>query len=155
MRGFALGASKTRARSRSGAPPGRSPRGRRGPSHERASAWLEEVLSGTEEVGFAWVVLLGFTRISTNPRIYEEPLASTEAFDVVDDWLAQPVASVIEPTSRHAAVLRELLEPLGTGGNLVGDAHLAALAIEHGAELYSRDNDFARFSGVRWVDPLA
>ena len=123
--------------------------------HERAGAWLEEVLSGTEEVGFAWVVLLGFLRLSTNPRIYEEPLTVVEASDAIDGWLAQSVATVVEPTSRHAAVLRELLEPLGSGGNLVSDAHLAALAIEHGAELHSRDNDFARFPGVRWVDPLA
>jgi uncharacterized protein len=123
--------------------------------HERAGAWLEEILSGTEEVGFAWVVLLGFARISTNPKIYEQPLGIAEAFEVIDGWLAQPVARVVEPTGRHAALLQELLRPLGTGGNLVSDAHLAALSIEHGAELYSRDNDFARFSGVRWVDPLA
>lgn len=123
-------------------------------SHERARAWLEETLSGTEEVGFAWAVLLGFARISTNPRIYEQPLAIEEALDLIDGWLAQPVARVVEPTSRHATILRDLLEPLGGGGNLVSDAHLAALAIEHGAELCSRDNDFARFSGVRWIDPL-
>jgi toxin-antitoxin system PIN domain toxin len=123
--------------------------------HERARAWFEEVLSGTEAVGFAWTVLLGFARISTNPQIYRHPLSSPEALDLIDGWLAQPVAKVVEPTVRHAAVLRELLEPLGVGGNLVSDAHLAALAIEHGAELCSRDNDFARFSGLRWVDPLA
>lgn len=124
-------------------------------SHEQARAWLEEVLSGTEEVGFAWTVLLGFARISTNARIYEQPLEIDGALDLIDGWLAQPVATVVEPTSRHAAVLRDLLEPFGGGGNLVSDAHLAALAIEHGAELYSRDTDFARFSGVRWVDPFA
>jgi toxin-antitoxin system PIN domain toxin len=124
-------------------------------AHERAAAWLEEALSGTEEVGFAWVVLLGFLRISTSPRIYVEPLTVVEASDVIDGWLAQPVSTVVEPTRRHAAILRELLEPFGSGGNLVSDAHLAALAIEHGAEIYSRDNDFARFRGVRWVDPLA
>jgi hypothetical protein len=124
-------------------------------AHERARAWLEDTLSGTEEVGFAWAVLLGFARLSTNPRIYEDPLPVDEAFDFIDGWLAQPVATVVEPTSRHAGILCELLEPLGAGGNLVSDAHLAALAIEHGAELCSRDNDFARFSGVRWVDPLA
>ncbi len=123
--------------------------------HERARAWLEEVLSGTETVGFAWTVLLGFARLSTNPRIYERPLSSRAALDLIDGWLAQPVATVVEPTARHAAILRELLEPLGVGGNLVSDAHLAALSIEHGAELCSRDNDFARFSGVRWIDPLA
>lgn len=124
-------------------------------THERARAWLEDALSGTEAVGFAWTVLLGFARLSTNPRIYEDPLPLDEALDFIEGWLAQPVATVVEPTSRHATILRDLLEPLGTGGNLVSDAHLAALAIEHGAELYSRDNDFARFSGVRWVDPLA
>lgn len=124
-------------------------------AHERARTWLETTLAGTEAVGFAWVVLLGFARISTNPRIYERPLEIEEALDLIDGWLAQPVATVVEPTSRHAAVIRDLLEPLGAGGNLVGDAHLAALAIEHGAELCSRDNDFARFSGVRWVDPFA
>jgi toxin-antitoxin system PIN domain toxin len=123
--------------------------------HERARAWFEEVLSGTEAVGFAWTVLLGFARISTNPQIYRQPLSSREALDLIDDWLAQPVVKVVEPTVRHAAILRELLEPIGVGGNLVSDAHLAALAIEHGAELCSRDNDFARFSGLRWVDPLA
>lgn len=123
--------------------------------HERARAWLEEALSGTEAVGFAWAVLLGFARLSTNPRIYEDPLSLDEALGFIDGWLAQPVATVVEPTSRHATLLRELLAPLGTGGNLFSDAHLAALAIEHGAELYSRDNDFARFTGVRWVDPLA
>jgi hypothetical protein len=123
--------------------------------HEGARTWLEETLSGTEEVGFAWIVLLGFTRISTNPGIYEQPLTITEALDVVDGWLSQPVATVVEPTSRHTSILGELLGPLGAGGNLVSDAHLAALAIEHGAEVYSRDNDFARFNGVRWVDPLA
>jgi uncharacterized protein len=123
--------------------------------HEPARAWLEEILSGTEEVGFAWTVLLGFARLSTNPRIYEQPLAIDEALGVIDGWLAQPVATVVHPTARHLLILRELLEPLGAGGNLVSDAHLAALAIEHGAELCSRDNDFARFSGVRWVDPLA
>ena len=123
-------------------------------AHEPARIWLEEILSGTEAIGFAWTVLLGFARLSTNPRIYERPLTSREALDLIDDWLAQPVAKVVEPTVRHATILRELLEPLGIGGNLVGDAHLAALAIEHGAELCSRDNDFARFSGVRWVDPL-
>lgn len=124
-------------------------------SHPEARSWLEEALSSTEPVGFAWLVLLGFVRISTSPGIYESPLEPGEALDLVDAWLAQPVASIVQPTERHANLLRELLEPLGTAGNLVSDAHLAALAIEHGAELYSRDNDFARFEGLRWVDPLA
>ncbi len=73
---------------------------------------------------------------------------------MVDEWLAQPVATVVHPTDRHSAVLRELLTPLGAAGNLTSDAHLAALAIEHGATLHSCDNDFSRFSGLCWVDPL-
>jgi hypothetical protein len=125
------------------------------PHHERARPWLEEALSGTEEVGFAWAVLLGFVRISTNPVVFERPLRSGEALDYVDGWLAQPVAAVVHPTERHAARLRETLEPLGTAGNLTTDAHLAVLAIEHGAELCSADTDFARFPGLRWHNPLA
>jgi toxin-antitoxin system PIN domain toxin len=122
--------------------------------HEKAHAWLEEVLSGTEEIAFAWAVLLGFVRISTNAAAFEEPLGAQEALDYVDDWLAQPVAIVVHPTARHGSILRELLEPLGAAGNLTSDAHLAALAIEHGAELCSSDTDFARFEGLRWTDPL-
>jgi predicted nucleic acid-binding protein len=84
----------------------------------------------------------------------EERLSGTETFALVDGWLAQPCATVVHPTSRHASVLRELLEPLGTAGNLTTDAHLAALAIEHGAELCSTDGDFSRFPGLRWANPL-
>jgi uncharacterized protein len=124
------------------------------PKHERGQAWLEETLSGTEAVGFAWAVLLGFLRISTSVTILERPLRANEALDYVDGWLDQPCAAVVAPSERHSALLRELLEPLGAAGNLTSDAHLAALAIEHGAELYSCDTDFARFEGLRWTDPL-
>lgn len=125
------------------------------PRHRAARRWLEAQLSGTETVAFAWVTLLAFLRIRTNPRVYEEPLEAAEALDLIDGWLGQPPSTVVHPTERHAAVLRELLEPLGIAGNLTTDAHLAALAIEHGAELCSSDSDFSRFSGVRWVDPLS
>ena len=124
------------------------------PKHERGRAWLEETLSGTEAVGFAWAVLLGFLRISTSAAILERPLDPGEALDYVDGWLDQPCAAVVAPTERHPALLRELLEPLGAAGNLTSDAHLAALAIEHGAELCSCDSDFSRFEGLRWTDPL-
>lgn len=124
------------------------------PHCERTRSWLEETLSGTEEVGFAWLALLGFVRISTNPAAFESTLSPAGAFEFVESWLGQPVATVIHPTHRHAATLRRLLEPLGTGGNLTSDAHLAALAIEHGAELCSADTDFARFDGLRWTNPL-
>jgi uncharacterized protein len=122
--------------------------------HKAARAWLEELLSGAETVAFAWVVLLAFIRLSTHPAVFERPLDVEEALDLVDGWLGQPCATVIAPTDRHTAVLRELLRPLGTAGNLTTDAHLAALAIEHGALLCSCDADFRRFSGLRWFDPL-
>ena len=126
----------------------------RSPQHERAKRWLEDALSGTEQVGFAWLALLGFIRISTNPAALERPLSSSGAIEYVEEWLARPVATVVHPTLQHVSVLRRLLEPLGTAGNLTSDAHLAALAIEHGAELCSGDVDFSRFEGLRWTDPL-
>ena len=123
--------------------------------YARARPWLEQTLSGTEEVGFAWMVLLGFVRISTNPVAFGDALSPARAFEFVDSWLGSPVATVIHPRERHAGTIRDLLMPLGTAGNLTTDAHLAALSVEHGAELCSADNDFSRFEGVRWVNPLA
>lgn len=124
------------------------------PRNGPALDWLEETLSGAETVALAWPTLLGFVRISTNPTIFEQALTPEEALDLVGSWLDQPPVTVVHPTHRHAAVLRELLTPLGTAGNLTSDAHLAALAIEHGATLCSCDNDFSRFPGLRWEDPL-
>lgn len=122
--------------------------------HERARTWLDETLSGSDTVAFAWQVLIGFVRLSTRAAVFTRPLAVDESLDVVDGWLQQPCVTVVHPTDRHASVLRGLLAPLGTAGNLTSDAHLAALAVEHGAEVCSTDVDFSRFSGVRWVDPL-
>jgi toxin-antitoxin system PIN domain toxin len=122
--------------------------------HRRAKPWLEGLLSGAEPIGFAWLVLLGFVRITTRPLLTSSPFTSDEAFDLVEGWLSQPNAVVLHPTDRHAAILRGLLEPLGTAANLTNDAHLAALAIEHGGEVCSADTDFARFKGLRWTNPL-
>jgi toxin-antitoxin system PIN domain toxin len=124
------------------------------PRHGAARSWIERQLSGQETVGLSWGVLLAVLRLSTSPRVFARPLSLNRAFDVVNAWLAEPCVVVVHPGDRHAAVMRQLLEPLGTAGNLVSDAHLAALAIEHGAELCSCDTDFARFPGVRWLDPL-
>lgn len=124
------------------------------PRHDRARPWVTEALSGPETVALPWVVLLGFLRLSTRAAVFADPLSAEEAFDVVDGWLAQPATTVVSETPRHATVLRQLLAPLGTAGNLTTDAHLAALSIEHGAQLYSCDADFSRFPGVRWTDPL-
>jgi toxin-antitoxin system PIN domain toxin len=122
--------------------------------HVQARDWLEQTLSGTETVGLSWVVLLAFLRLSTRPLVVAQPLEVDTALDTIQSWLDQPCATVVNPTDRHAAVLRDLLSALGTAGNLTTDAHLAALAIEHGALLCSCDSDFSRFPGLRWADPL-
>jgi toxin-antitoxin system PIN domain toxin len=124
------------------------------PQHERARPWLRDLLSGAEPVGFSWSVLLAFLRLSTRSNVFTHPLTPEEAFDVVEGWLSQPCAMVVEPAARHLAIVRELLTPLGTAGNLTTDAHLAALAIEHSADLCSAESDFSRFRGLRWTNPL-
>ena len=123
------------------------------PHHGPARRWLDRALSGGEAVGFAWVVILAFLRLSTNPSLFARPLALDEAVGVVEAWLAQPPAVVVQPTPRHLSLLHGLLAPVGTAANLVNDAHLAALSLEHGAEVTSFDGDFARFAGVRWQRP--
>ena len=124
------------------------------PRHLAARSWLDGLLSGEEPIAFAWAVVLAFLRLSTNPRIFEQPLSNDRAFEVVQGWMTHPSAVIVHPGDRHLTLLRQLLGPLGTAGNLMADAHLAALAIEHGAELNSCDADFSRFSGLRWVNPL-
>lgn len=122
--------------------------------HATVKPWLEQHLSGTETVAFAWNALLGFVRLATNAHVFDSPLTVHAALDIVEDWLAQPCATALHPTPRHSAVLRDLLLPLGTAGNLTSDAHLAALALEHGAQVVSTDGDFARFPGVELLNPL-
>jgi len=124
------------------------------PHHRQAKRWLEDSLSSEDPFGFTWIVILGFLRIVTNERIMPKPLAPETAIELVDDWLKQPPSTTIVPSHQHWSILRELLTPLGTAANLTSDAHLAALAIEHGARLYSTDNDFSRFKSLRWSNPL-
>lgn len=124
------------------------------PHHGVAKPWLEQQLSGSETFAFSWAVLLAFVRLATNPRVFTAPVTAEEALDLVDSWLEQSNTTVIQPTDRHSRLLRELLLSLGTAANLTSDAHLAALSIEHGAELCSGDSDFARFPRVRWLNPL-
>ncbi len=119
------------------------------PQHEAARDWLDRALSGAETVAFSWIVLLAFLRISTHPGIFSRPLPLKFAFDTVEAWLSQPGAVVLEPSSRYLGVFRGLVESTGTAGNLVNDAHLAAISVEQGAQLVSFDTDFARFTGVR------
>jgi uncharacterized protein len=121
--------------------------------HAGAKAWLDAALSGSEEVGFAWMVLLAVLRLTTKPAVFAHPLRPQEAFDIVDEWLTQPCSLVVHPTVRHSALMRGFLTAAGTAGNLTTDAHLAALSMEYGAAICSYDTDFARFPGVTLVDP--
>jgi toxin-antitoxin system PIN domain toxin len=120
---------------------------------ERARAWLAERLDGPGRVGLPWGTLLAFLRLVTDTRIFPHPVPLPEAWAQVDDWLQMPSVWVPEPTERHAEVLGALLVR-ETQSRLVPDAHLAALAIEHGLVLCSNDRDFSRFEGLRWQDPL-
>ena len=124
------------------------------PHHDRMAAWWEGALSGDETIGFAWVVVSGFLRVSTHRRAFPRPLSAEEAVRQIDDWLALDVISLVAETRDHWRTLRELLAETGVAGNLATDAHLAALALTRGATLASCDADFARFSGLRWENPL-
>jgi uncharacterized protein len=123
--------------------------------HEAAKRWLEAVLSGEEAVRFALVSLLAFLRISTNPGVFRRPLSASDAIGLATSWLQVPVAGVAEPTDRHWSVLEGLARGGQARGPLLMDAHLAALAVEHGATLCTTDRDFARFPKLRFTDPLA
>jgi len=124
------------------------------PQHERARAWLDDRLNGVAPVGLPWPSLLGFLRVTTNPRVFERPTVTSGAWRQVVSWLACETAWIPQPAERHADILGKLLEAPGVQANLVQDAHLAALAIEHGLILCSTDGDFGRFSGLRWENPL-
>ena len=125
------------------------------PQHANARAWLDQRLSSTEPVGFAWPSLVAFLRISTLSSLFPRPLSPATAKSKVDAWLAQPNVRIVQPTDDHWAIFGQLLVDCQSGGNLVTDAHLAALAFEHGATLCSTDMDFSRFPRLKWVNPLA
>ncbi len=121
--------------------------------HEPARRWLDAALSGGATVGFCWPVMLAFLRITTKPGIFPRPLSLETAHHVLRSWLDQPAAQVVAPTERHLDLLARHLTQLGLGGNLVNDAHLAALAVEHHAEVITFDRDFGRFDALRWSTP--
>jgi toxin-antitoxin system PIN domain toxin len=124
------------------------------PAHEQARRWLDDRLNGSAPVGFPWPTTLAFLRLVSNPRIFERPEPIEHAWRQVQEWLNCPVAWIPQPTERHREILQSLLLSGGVRGNLVPDAHLAALAIGHGLLLCSTDGDFARFEGLRWQNPL-
>ena len=125
------------------------------PHHPEARKWVEGALSGADTVGLAWGVILAFLRLTTRPGILRRPMSGDAALDYVDEWLSLPAVEIVLPGERHWPVFRNLLKIAGTAGNLTSDAHLAALAIERGATVFSTDSDFARFPGLRHVNPLA
>lgn len=124
------------------------------PAHASARRWWEALLNGTGAVGVPWSVAFGYIRIMTNPRVRAVPITAASAIADVRTWLARPTVSLLEPGPRHLEILDSLLTQAGAAGNLVTDAHLAALAIEHQCEIHSNDTDFARFPGLRWSNPL-
>ena len=123
--------------------------------HQQARSWWDDQLSGTGVVCLCWTVLSAFIRIGTNPRVFEHPLSLEQALARVQSWLDQPCTRVVRPTERHWTVFQQVLTDGQAVANLVTDAHLAAIAIEHGCELASTDSDFARFPKLKWRNPLA
>jgi len=125
------------------------------PLHLRAASWWQACLMGEEPVLLPEVVVFGFVRVSTNPRAFVHPLTTAEAVAHVRSWLAQEAVTIPEATPGHFERVLALLEALGTAGNLVTDAQIAAVAIEHDAVVHTADADFIRFKGLRWLNPLA
>ena len=123
--------------------------------HRVAREWLDHQLNGPAPVGLPWASVLAFLRLVTNSRVFEHPESIVDAWSQVRTWLACESVWTPEPTERHADVLGEFLTLPGVHGNLVPDAHLAALAVEHGLTLCSTDGDFARFRALRWLNPIA
>jgi hypothetical protein len=122
--------------------------------HQASRRWLESILSGNEAVGLAWAVLLAFLRVGTNPRIRREAFTLEEAAVIVTEWLDRPTVTLLNPGEKHWEILRDLMTKGQARGPLITDAHLAALAIEHGATLATTDRDFARFPGLKFFNPL-
>lgn len=123
--------------------------------HEAARSWWDEQLSGSGPVGLCWPVLTAFIRIGTNPRLQRRPLTLKEAVPRVQSWLDQPCVRLIQPTEAHWTIFQRLLRDGNATANLVSDAHLAALAVEHNCTLQSTDMDFARFKGLKWKNPFS
>jgi toxin-antitoxin system PIN domain toxin len=124
------------------------------PEHRAADRWLKGYLATGHRLGIPWPSILAFLRITTNPRLFAHPATIDGAMRQVEGWLRLPMVWVPGPTERHATIFASLLREANATGNLVADCHLAALAIEHGLQMCSTDGDFARFTGLRWVNPL-
>lgn len=124
------------------------------PGHVRAKAWWEACLSDSRPVALPWVVILGYLRLMTSRNVLVEPCSPEEAIGYIRSWLERPQVQILQPGPRHLDLLDSLLRAARASGNLTTDVHLAALAIEHQAELQTNDGDFSRFPGLRWTNPL-
>ena len=122
--------------------------------HPKVVTWWEAAYAGDESVGFTWITLYGFLRLSTHPRVFNQPISVNEALEHVDTWLQSPIGQIVQETDEHWRIMRQTVETVGTAGDLTTDAHLAALAISRGATVVSCDRDFSRFRGLRWENPL-
>ena len=123
--------------------------------HEASRVWWDDQLSGTDPVGLCWPVLNAFIRIGTNPRLHQRPLTLKEATERVQNWFDQWCVRIVQPTDQHWTIFQRMLRCGNAVGNLVSDAHLAALAVEHNCVLHSTDADFSRFRGLKWKNPVA
>jgi len=122
--------------------------------HQPARKWWDQLVNGRERIGMPWIVATGFVRIMTHPVVQTHPVSPENAVDTVQRWFQTPSVTPLNPGAQHLAIFRDVLDAAGVGANLVTDAHIAALAIEHQAEVHSNDHDFARFPGLRWHNPL-
>ena len=124
------------------------------PHYGSARRWWEDLLNGTERIGVPWIVSVGFARLMTHASVLTHPVTTEAAVDHVREWFEFPHITPLSPGPEHLTLLRRLLAAAGVGGDLVTDAHVAALAIEYQAEVHSNDSDFGRFPGLRWRNPL-
>lgn len=122
--------------------------------HEAAKSWLEDALNGPRRVALPWASLTAVVRIATHPRALREPLSPTDAWQFVDEWLDAPSTWIPQPGHTHREILGRLVRDLELRANLVSDASLAALCIEHGLSIVSADSDFARFTELDWINPI-
>ena len=124
------------------------------PLYASARSWWEGLMNGTERVGTPWVVAAGFVRLMTQPNVLNDPFTPDEAIDTVEKWFRLPHVAPLNPGTEHLRLMRGAVAAAGVGGDLVTDAHIAALAMEYQAEVHSNDMDFSRFPGLRWRNPL-
>ena len=122
--------------------------------HSDAKKWWEKILNSGSRIGIPWVVSSGFIRLMTHRKVLDSPIKFTSALEIVEGWMSFDQVSPINPGNRHLAIFREMLEAAGVGGNLVTDAHIAAIGVEYQAEVHSNDSDFGRFPGLKWINPI-